>query len=458
MRRMSKQRPFAENRTKADHQRRLSAICLSLSLALFPCTLAVKAQSAGGSQETIPPTATFPSAPAAGDTVVPTGSTNVLDFSNSSSLNILGDLLNQGTIYALSTNPAITSGTISANNIYNYPGATITSILPTGGLPGYANAVSGFSFTLNAVNNIVNAGTIASAGNLNLVAGNSIVNALPAGVTGPSPVMQAASQLNIVSNLVQNSGLIASLSSNINVASQTAQNLAINNVGGTISAMGNLINISTSSVLDKLSITATGGNWISDRLNIDTTGKLFMDVNSVTGLLTCSGDSISVITQGNNLSIGAVNAYGDPLFANGLGDIEIRSNLQFSGQNLAIVAAGNIYSDSNVILDTSSSFGNGGSVTLVAGGVIPGPIVRDRYIDPSDPDSLQSSQPGVWISGANGLPASINLQAPSTHLELWGDRSISSRLAEAFLSQDPLLPPAEATLLLSAMVLLILEP
>ena len=112
--------------------------------------------------------------------VIPQGVTAIDKITNSSVFNISGNLTNSGTLYAISLNPTITSATINALNINNLSRGLISTNLP-GSLPGSAGILPASytpitNLTLNAVNNINNAGTIASAGSLSLNAGGSISN------------------------------------------------------------------------------------------------------------------------------------------------------------------------------------------------------------------------------------------------------------------------------------------
>ena len=351
--------------------RKLSAICLSLTCAISPSITSAYAQSlpSGGSQQASKAVATLPSAPVAGDKVVSSATTNILDFSKSSTLTIPGNLLNHGTIYALSTNPAITGGTIGANNIYNYPGATITSILPAGGLAGYANAVSGFSFTLNAVNNIVNAGTINSAGNLNLIAGNSIVNALPVGSTAASPVMQAMANLNMISPYIANAGNIASINNNINISSSVAQSILVNATGGSFSALNGSINVRDTLFNSKFDTAIVGGDWLSRTFNINSgNGNLQLDANQVLGSLNVTAHAAEMGVLTGNLNISSLNLTGDPTIYNAAGDIVINSSLQFPGQDLAIIAAGNVLSTENANGGGPVQINTSGGNLLIASG------------------------------------------------------------------------------------------
>ena len=109
------------------------------------------------------------------------GQTEIIDVSKTPVLKLNGDLDSQGTIYLVSTNPLIKSVSISAQNILEGDTAVLTTVLPSGGLPGYKNAINDLSLTLVASQNIVNNGAISSAANLTALAGGSITNAPLAG-------------------------------------------------------------------------------------------------------------------------------------------------------------------------------------------------------------------------------------------------------------------------------------
>ncbi len=138
--------------------------------------------------------------------VIPQGVTAISDFANISALNMTGNFVNSGTFYAVSSNSAVTQAAINSANISNFAGATITSVLPTGGIPGCSNLVSSLSLILTATNNIYNAGSIASSADLTLSAGGSITNAASSSVT---TVMQAVNNVNLMSSNIVNSGVIA---------------------------------------------------------------------------------------------------------------------------------------------------------------------------------------------------------------------------------------------------------
>ncbi len=105
------------------------------------------------------------------------GQFEIIDVSKTPLIDLNGTLNNQGTIYLVSTNPGMDSVSISAQNIFDASGARITTVLPSGGLPGYQNAIDDLSLTLVASQNIVNNGAITSAGSLTALAGGTITNA-----------------------------------------------------------------------------------------------------------------------------------------------------------------------------------------------------------------------------------------------------------------------------------------
>ncbi len=178
--------------------------------------------------------------------MVGSGQNLVLDFGNSSSINVTDNIhIEQGgTLYAISTNPNVTNASLFANNIFNNLGGTITSILPTGGLAGYANAIPNLSLSLIAVNDIINAGTISSAANLNMFAGGQILNQATQGAV--APVMQAVNNLNLFSSNIINQGMIESLTANININNPATYTATLANVMGVndlSSLIANTVNV-----------------------------------------------------------------------------------------------------------------------------------------------------------------------------------------------------------------------
>jgi hypothetical protein len=133
------------------------------------------------------------------------GYTNVANGANG--FNFGSQLTNAGSLYVFSNNQAVTSGTLSATNILNSTTGLITSNLPSTA-SWLGQTVSNLSFTLSAVNNIINQGTISSAGNLSLVAGNTITNSLTNITASVTPTIQALNNLTFNAPNIVNTGLI----------------------------------------------------------------------------------------------------------------------------------------------------------------------------------------------------------------------------------------------------------
>ncbi len=387
--------------------------------------------------------------------VIPSGVTCVRDFGTASALNLTGNLVNAGTLFAVSSNPQVTTATFAASNITNLQGGLLSSIAPNN-LPGITSAISNVSLTLSALNNIMNAGTITSAANLNMsavnnivntgaissianlninainnvvnaglissganlniAAGGSITNSLLAGMTSTIPVMQAVNNINLLvgSGSLVNSGLITS-AGNVNIASQILQNLQINNSLGTIQAL-NAINIGDTTTQAKVDLSILGGDLISRQLNsFSGNGSVDVAVRDLQGVVNVTAGELHVLAETNNLLLGNINLSGDPSFYNSAvnGDVTIAGDLNFGGQDLAIVASRNIVTAAGAgVISTSSTTGNAGNITMIAGAQFtassssgpPAPGQVDPTVpDPNDPNIT------LTITGASASGGKIDL-------------------------------------------------
>jgi hypothetical protein len=286
----------------------------------------------------------------------------VLDVSQGGVLNISGDIFNSGTLYAISTNPAVTTASISAENIYNFAGATISTVLPQSLAAHYEYFVPNLSLSLTARNNLVNAGTIASAGNLNLAAGGSITNSLPGDlsqIAATTAVMQAIQNVNIMASSIVNNGTIVSQLANINITNSlpvadmlasssapTNSAISILNTNGTIAALSGVINVNEPGFAAKEDLSIKGGELAAKEININSgDGNVKLAVDDIQGFVNIHGGTLSLITgSAGGLNLGTVELTGDPLIANMSGDILVNTNLIFPGVPLALIANGNIYS------------------------------------------------------------------------------------------------------------------
>jgi adhesin HecA-like repeat protein len=168
--------------------------------------------------------------------VIPVGVTALHDAAFMQDLNLNANLTNFGSIFAYSTNASVTNLTVSASNIYNTTGATLSSIVPT--TLGITTAVPVFGLSLNAINEIVNAGTISSSGDLTLNAA-SVVNTgviesmMNMAMTAASVQNQAAATMvaqqamNANTSTLINSGLMSAMNGNLAVITASLTNNGI---------------------------------------------------------------------------------------------------------------------------------------------------------------------------------------------------------------------------------------
>ncbi len=249
--------------------------------------------------------------------VIPEGVRVSQDAAMLQSLNLTGNLTNSGTFNIYSSNATVTSAVVSANNIYNNVAGTISSNLA--------------NLNLNAVNDIINAGDILSSGNLAMSAGGSIVNALPAGVTAMTPVMQAAGNLNFLTSSIVNSGLINSLVGNISINSASPANIAVNNLGGVMQSLNGAINVRDASFDLAHDITLSGGDFLSNQLNLHSGhGTIEVNVGHLTGELNSVAEILHLNADTPVLTLGSQCLYGDPTYVN-TGAINIAGALTISG-------------------------------------------------------------------------------------------------------------------------------
>lgn len=286
------------------------------------------------------------------------------------SLNVTGNLTNAGTFNVYSSNAAINAATLNATNVYNNAGAVINSTLA--------------NLNINALHDIVNAGSILSSGNLNLTAGNSIINS---GSAATMAVMQA-NNINMVANNIVNSGTIAAMTGNINIASQMTQNLTVNNIGGILQAFNGNINLRDSSYNGSANIDLIGGDILSKELNLYAgTGTAIVNVSELTGLVNISAGSEHISANTSLLQLGN-NISSDPTYYN-TGSIIIVGTVS-SNEGLAIVAGGDITASASGQIVT-----NGNSLLMIAGANITSPCT-----------GCSTPGPGTIGPTSGGTPAS----------------------------------------------------
>ncbi|MBX9686066.1 MAG: hypothetical protein K2X27_05160, partial [Candidatus Obscuribacterales bacterium] len=371
--------------------------------------------------------------------VVPTGVSALYNFGQSSSLNLSGNLVNSGNFYAYSTNSAVSTAVINAANIFNNQNSLISSILPSSF--NIANAIPGLSLSLNAVQNIVNAGSIMSAANLSATAGGSIINALPSGVSGISPIMQAmqninlqassilnqgtiASQLanaNLATANLTNSGLLQALSGSVNIQNLIGQTLNVDGVMGIIRARDSVLFQSLGSsysadgsLLSKAGIDIVGQSITASVVNINSPdGVINVNADAINGKVDLSGGIAYVGAKHGDLTISKMALSGDPIYYASGGNLDL-SGL-FSGSSFSTSGGDFIALSSNDIIaaaapgssiDATSLSTQGGKIGLYAG-------VTFTVSGGFSPISCSNCTPNYSISGLSGNGGNIAMGSVS---------------------------------------------
>ncbi len=382
--------------------------------------------------------------------IVPKGVSVVHDFGSAATLELTGNLVNSGAIYAVSTNAAANNALVSASNIRNNAGALITSILPAAGLPGVTDAITNLSLALIAQDSIFNSGTISSAGNLNMVAGNQIVNMAHDGPGGS--VLSALGSVNLATQTLLNSGIIQA-GNNIIVAQQVIRNtelaalstqlgqtqgalatladlhhLVVNNTGGILEAINGSILFDHANAIKGTVLSVVGGDLLSRAVTADAgNGHLSFSVNELTGTLSTHAGSATVGARSPDLVLGNVSISGDPTFFNAGGNILLTADFTVDDK-LTILASGNVNLQGFDLIARSGL--QGFDITIVAGAEliasdgnstnqIPGPQLLDnqtvKVVGPSSEGggiiSLSASVIDTASSGLNRDGGNVLLAA-----------------------------------------------
>ncbi len=334
-----------------------------------------------------------------GNLVIPKGVT-VIDMTKSGTLNLSGNLVDDGSLYVVAKNPAMNNGAVSigANNVIVQSLGLISDVLPAGN-----SAASGTNqnavLNVNTQNNITNSGTISSGGTLNLSAG---------------------------SGTIVNSGTISSNSGNINIADAGAAAINVNGNGGTFQAQNGNINVRDASYNGAGNINLSGGNFLSNNLNLYSgTGTASTFVNSITGLMNVNAGQAHTLVSAGNLQLGTLALLGDPTFYNTNGNITIGGNISV-GEAFSAVASGNILSTGNYSILANNNT-SGFQINLIAGanitapGSTPSPTVGPFTFPPSLGIGTPAVNPitisGASVTGGNvtfsGRNMTISSAAPS---------------------------------------------
>ncbi len=357
--------------------------------------------------------------------VLPAGVTALRDFGTTSALNLAGNLVNGGNIFAYSTNSSVNVANIAAQNIVNQQTGIISSILPSALQAQLTSSISNLSLGLTAAQNLINSGIITSANNLALTAGSSIQNTTAAGAS--LAVLQATNAVNLICSQISNTGLIASLNSNINMSTAGIANLLVQNSGGRFSAPNGVINVRDSSFVSKVNTDILGGVLDTKQLNIFATGgDANIALDSLTGVLNLTACNAHTSVSSGNLTLGNLSLTGDPDFYNLGGDVTLLGTINTLGAPLAVVAGGSILTTSFSPVSITTG---GGALTLVAGanftcggacgGQVPpsapaNDILTISSLKPSSGDIFLTQMTTLNTSSATGSGGDILMVAPGS--------------------------------------------
>ncbi len=319
-----------------------------------------------------------------GNLVIPKGVT-VIDMTKTGTLNLSGNLVDDGSLYVVAKNPAMNNGAVSigANNITVQSLGLISDVLPVGN-SGASGTNQNAVLNVNTQNNITNSGTISSGGSLNLSAG---------------------------SGTIVNSGTISSTSGSINIADAGAAAINVNGSGGTFQAQNGNINVRDASYNGAGNINLSGGNFLSNNLNLYSgTGTASTFVNSINGLLNVNAGQAHTLVSAGNLQLGTLALLGDPTFYNTNGNITIGGNISV-GEAFSAVASENILSTGNYSILANNGT-SGFQINLIAGanisapGSTPSSIVGPFTFPPSLGIGTQAVNP-ITISGASATGGNV---------------------------------------------------
>src|SRR5205823_5732623 len=125
-----------------------------------------------------------------------------------------------------------------------------------------------------------------------------------------------------VSGTLTNAGTISS-AGDLNLIGNS-KNFVINNVGGMLSAVNNINLVSAPGTADSF-IALNGGNLVSQQLNVNAgAGAVDVLANQMSGQLNVSSAGTMHLGASTNvLNLGTITVAGDPTFFNNTGSINI---------------------------------------------------------------------------------------------------------------------------------------
>lgn len=327
------------------------------------------------------------------DLVVPVSVTASGDFGKGGDVRIQGDLTNSGSINVYSERGNV-SALISADSITNHENASITSTVS--------------ELTLAANDSFSNFGTISASGSLTITGGNSVTN---------SGEVSAHEKLNVIAPHVTNTGTLSSVHADVSFDAPSSA-LLVDNSGGIVSALNGAINVRNADFSETFNSTVIGGDLFSRELNVFTgggTADVFVD--QLTGTVNSSGTAAHVSADTAVLRIGDQCLIGDPTYFN-TGDVVLDGDIVV-GEDLAIIAGGNILATSNLSqIIARDGTGQGFDINLIAGvNIIGSPIGPTPNPLPGQTTTVTgNATSSVTINGADFNGGNVDLSGASSSL------------------------------------------
>ncbi len=293
---------------------------------------------------------------------------------------------------------------------------TVGTIDVSGKFANYGSLVT--AATTSGGTDTIAAGTIvnASGASIKSYAGSSTLFAADPILTAPAVTnngtISSSGNVSINSPSVTNTGLISATNGNVNLSSSSA--LSFGGTGGTVQANNGNINMAAGNA----NITAVGGNWLSQQLNLNAgTGNIKASLGQVTGVINSTATAAHILASTPVLTIGDNTFTGDPTFVNTTGDIQLNgtSAIDTGGFPLAIVASGNIDIPASAPV---SIITEGASVVLVAGATIK---------TTGNPANSGSVPPGSPLIGTQTVTASFSPSSTGGNVDLSTNNSNGGR-------------------------------
>ncbi len=284
------------------------------------------------------------------------------NFAKNSEFKLQGDLVNYGSIYALSNKVNANKATISAHDLTNEAGGLISS---------YSNSslgsdlVSSVDLKLHADDTLTNQGRIESSGDLTLSAA-TIVNGTAHGHHQSTASVSAENNVFLEASQINNAGSIISKNADVNI-DNPAGSLTMDSTGGSVQALNGAINIRNAQTTAKVDTTLTGGDWLSQTMNANSgNGTLNINVHQLTGDLSVNSGIAHINADTDVLKVVSMNTTGDPILTNA-GQLDLSNGVFTSNGNpYSFIAGQDIILNSATVINTTGPT-NGGDIIMVAG-------------------------------------------------------------------------------------------